>query len=99
MTHAQLSGNATLVDRIQGQKMLSDFECLYNTLVKDGAVPSGFLSDFLKLEDHVRRAAQRAQTQYLSKSEDTAARELQDFQKQQQILGEKMWNSSWQTSW
>ena len=67
---------STLGERHTGRsypraKMPSHFELLYHTLV----------ADFLKLEDHARRSAQRARAQYVSKSEDAAATEIQDFQK------------------
>ena len=65
------------------EKMPRHFELLYSTLVADGALPDGYLTDFLKLEDHARRSAQRTRAQYGSMSVDSAARELQDLQKQQ----------------
>ena len=58
------------------------FELLYRTLVADGAVPDGFLAVFVKLEDHARFSAQRTCAQYVTKSVDTAERELQDLPKQ-----------------
>ena len=75
MTHAQHSGNATLVDRIQGKNSQS-----LRALVPHAGRG---LADFLKLEDHARRSAPRTRAQYVSKSVDTAARELHDLQKQQ----------------
>ena len=79
---------STLGERHTGQllpstKVPSHFELLYCTLVADSAVPDGYLADFLKLEVHARRSAQRTRAQYVSKSTDSAARELRDLQRQQ----------------
>ena len=43
-----------------GSAEVPDFVCLYYTLVLDGAVPRGYLHEFLSLEGHVRTAAERA---------------------------------------
>ena len=66
----------------------SSFEHLYSTLVADGAVPAGYLSDFLKLEGSARRAAQRAHCKYATMSEATAEIELDRAKKLQFVRTE-----------
>ena len=36
--------------------VISDFELVYYTLLADSAVPAGYLTDFMKLEEHALRA-------------------------------------------
>ena len=63
----------------------SSFAHFYSTLVADGAVPAGFLTEFLKLEGPARRAAQRAQQKYTAISEATAEMELVRAKKTQLV--------------
>ena len=76
-----------LTDPQKGQasvsSLMSDFEILHNTLVADSAVPAGYLSDFMKLEEHAHRAALRAQCRCVSVSEATASMELERYRKQE----------------
>ena len=70
-------------------RILSDVELLYHTLVADGAVPTGFLWEFLGLEDHVRRASSSARQKYVMTSEAAATMELERIKKQQTVLNDE----------
>ena len=75
------------IERMHPRKRNS-FELLYGTLVADGAVPPGFLKEFMKLEGPARRAAQRAQQKYATKSESMAEIELIRAKKLQDVRAE-----------
>ena len=64
-------------------RVLSDFELLYCTLVADSAVPAGYLTDFMKLEEHAHRAASRALNKYVSITEAAASMDLERYRKLQ----------------
>ena len=60
---------------------LSDFALLYYTLVKDDALPIGYLQDFLSLEGPARRAAKRSQVPAASISDSMASTALIQLRK------------------
>ena len=59
-----------------------DFALLYFTLVKDNAVPMGYLQKILSLEIPARRAAKRSQISAASISDSMAAAALSVFRRQ-----------------
>ena len=78
MTHAQLSGNATLVDRIQGQNCpATSSSCTTRWWRTHSTVPSGFIT----LEEPVRRAAKRAHIRAVSMTVAEATMELESRQR------------------
>ena len=77
---------STLGERHTGRsdpraKLPSDFELLYHTLVADSAVPSGFMAEFITLEEPVRRAAKRAHIRAVSMTDAEATMELESHQR------------------
>ena len=52
------------------------FTLLYYTLVKDGALPSGYLGEFTSLEAPARRSANRLQTSAIAVTESAASASL-----------------------
>ena len=58
---------------------MSDFARLYYTLVRDGALPIGYLDEFLTLELPARRATKRSHSFACSTSDATAASPLSNM--------------------
>ena len=59
----------------------SGFALLYHTLVKDNALPIGYLQDFFSLEIPARRAAKRLQVSAASISDSMASTALSELRK------------------
>ena len=58
---------------------LTDFGIPYYTLVADGAIPIGFMQDFVMLETPARRAAKRQQVSASSISDPAAKTRLRSL--------------------
>ena len=59
---------------------LTEFGLLYHTLVADGAIPMGFVREFMKLETPARRAAKKQQLFAASISDSAAETRLRNLQ-------------------
>ena len=85
MTHDHFFGERHTGRSYPRAKVPSDYELLYHTLVADGAVPSGYLKAFLRLEEPAKKAAERRQRQYACLSESSAAMELERAREHQSV--------------
>ena len=63
---------------------MSDFARLYYTLVRDGALPIGYLDEFLTLERPARRATKRSRSFACSISDATATTALSNMRQEAQ---------------
>ena len=63
---------------------MSDFARLYYTLVRDGALPRGYLDEFLTLEFPARRATKRSRSFACSISDAAAASALSNLRQEAQ---------------
>ena len=67
---------ATIISHSVPSPMLSHFTLLYYTLVRDGALPLGYLQEFTSLEAPARRSANRLQASAVAVTDSAASMTL-----------------------
>ena len=67
---------ASIISRFVPSPVLSHFTLLYFTLVQDGALPLGYLQEFISLEAPARRSANRLQASAVAVSDSAASMTL-----------------------
>ena len=66
----------TSISHSASSPVLSHFTLLYHTLVRDGALPLGYLQDFIALEAPARRSANRLQASAVAVTDSAASMTL-----------------------
>ena len=80
--HGDESSSSTFPPKISSG--MSDFARLYYTLIRDGALPIGYLDEFLTLEMPARRATKRSRSFACSISDAAAATALSNMKQEAQ---------------